>query len=719
MDPKLAAAIGTAVAAVAGGTAFALTRPKPDTSLTQEDISTLLTVFDTVLPAVDPVSLSAPASVSADAVNAFAAEKPSDLPVAELTGALAALPAHQVLELKKALAALRASGPTALLMNGTTTPFVNLPLEKRQAVFLSWERRRCPDLRRLHHALTRLAVAQYLGHSRTAARAMGYNPPATPPGQVYPYKFASDHELRTATPDVIIVGSGAGGGVVAKELAEAGLSVLVIESGEHFPPNGLVLTDAQARALMFEGAGMATSAGGDLLLLAGKVFGGGTTVNLAASIEPPRIIREDWARTSGVDYFTSEQYQVDLDAVSSYMGVSLAPSHNYANTLVLTGAKKLGYAAAPVPQNNGGAEHLCGHDCANGCRSGGKKGGVWSWLAGAAAAGATFATGYKVTRVILENGRAVGVVVTSPLNGEMTIKAPRVVLSAGAVHSPALLLRSGIRSPHIGKLHTHPTNYVIGVFPQPTYPTDGTILTSVVNEFAVLNPTGHGVRLEVGLMQPSFVLPLLPAEGIKARVLQHAHMVGLLVFVRDSVPGKVTLGADGPVVTWRANAHDKGYFLKGALAAAEILKAMGAHEVIVAGAGVWRAGDDWDAWKRKLAAPETYGSAHQMGSVRIGATPRLGAAAPTGAVYGAQGLWAADASLFPSASGVNPMLGVMALARNVARDVVRDAKDGKGAAAAERQDEVKPESVDKDKGEERDGERSSQATSYVDVRGEA
>lgn len=107
MDPKLAAAIGTAAAAAVGGAAFALTRPKPDTSLTQEDIATLLTVFDTVLAPVDPAILTAPAATSTEAVEAFAAEKPSDLPVAELTGALAALPAHQVLDLKKGLATLR------------------------------------------------------------------------------------------------------------------------------------------------------------------------------------------------------------------------------------------------------------------------------------------------------------------------------------------------------------------------------------------------------------------------------------------------------------------------------------------------------------------------------------------------------------------------------------------------------------------------------------
>lgn len=405
--------------------------------------------------------------------------------------------------------------------------------------------------------------------------------------------------------------------------------------------------------------------------------------------------------------------------MSTYVGVSLPAAHNYANTLVLTGAKKLGYTAAHVPQNNGFGEHACGHDCANGCRSGGKKGGVWSWLTGAAGAGATFATGYKVTRVLLDNnGRATGVTVTSPLNGEMTIKAPRVVLAAGAIHTPALLLRSGIRNSHIGALYTHPTHYVVGVFPEATYPTDGTVLTCVVNEFAVLNATGHGVRVEVGLMQPSFVLPLLPAKDIKARALQHAHMVGLMVMVRDSAPGKVVLGTDGPVVKWAPNAHDKAFYLKGALAAAEILKAMGATEVTVCDAGSWRAGEDWEAWKRTLKAPELYGSPHQMGSVPIGATAKRGATAPTGAVYGAQALWVADASLFPSASGVNPMMGIMALARNVSRDVARDAKEGKEKEVKESNNDNKVTEEEPAKTEERDGEGSSQAMSYVDVRGE-
>ncbi|KAL1410502.1 hypothetical protein Q8F55_004515 [Vanrija albida] len=723
MDPKLAAAALGAAAAI-GSTAFAITRPKPDSTLTQEDIGTLLTVFDTILAPVDVATLTpaAPAGTSPDALAAFAAEKPSDLPVSELTGALAALPPHQLLELKKALASLRAGGLSALQMNGTTTPFVALPDAARQAVFLSWEKARCATLRRLHTSLTRLAVAQYLGHSRTASAAIGYAPPVTPAGQVFPYAFASAEQLQGATPDVIVVGSGAGGGVVAKELAEAGLSVLLVEQGGHFAPDGHVLSDAQARALMLESAGLGASAGGELLLLTGRVFGGGTTVNLAASVEPSRIIREDWARTSRVEYFTSPEFQDDLDAVAAYMGVSLPASHNYANTLLLTGAKKLGYTAAHVPQNNGFGAHVCGHDCANGCRSGGKKGGVWSWLAGAAAAGATFTTGYRATRILLENGRATGVVITSPLSGEITVKAPRVVLAAGAIQTPALLLRSGIRSPHLGSLYVHPSNYVLGVFPERTYPTDGTVLTAVVNEFAVLNGTGHGVRVEVGLMQPSVVLPLLPAKDIKARVLQHSHMVGLVVTVRDSAPGKV--GADG-VVKYTSSAHDKALWLKGA--AALILKAMGAREVVVPGS-VWRTGDDWDKWAKALAPPETYASAHQMGSVRIGATRKLGAADPSGKVYGAEGVWAADASLFPSASGVSPMLSAMALARMVARGVVLDvseakaAKDKEGEKDTERNDKVKLEG-DQDRGPdnaERDGDTStSKATSYVDVRGEA
>jgi choline dehydrogenase-like flavoprotein len=170
-------------------------------------------------------------------------------------------------------------------------------------------------------------------------------------------------------------------------------------------------------------------------------------------------------------------FQSSLDRVCSYMGVSTDRIvHNHGNQMIMEGARKLGYTVKPVPQNTGNEEHYCGY-CAYGCHTATKRGPAVSTLADAAAAGATFAEGFRVDKVLFEDSpNASGKKVAVGVQGTWTsrdanqgthgeplvkrtviIKAKKVVVSCGSLQSPLLLLRSGLNNPSIGRnLYLHP-----------------------------------------------------------------------------------------------------------------------------------------------------------------------------------------------------------------------------------------------------------------------
>lgn len=127
----------------------------------------------------------------------------------------------------------------------------------------------------------------YLRSSKAAHSVMGYVPTRTeiPPESVFRFEFLKPEELKSHTFDVVIVGSGAGGGVAAKELAEAGLRVLVIERGKHVEHEDEPLTEGEAMELMYDKACFLQTLNGGCALIEGSVFGGGTTVNWAACLQ--------------------------------------------------------------------------------------------------------------------------------------------------------------------------------------------------------------------------------------------------------------------------------------------------------------------------------------------------------------------------------------------------------------------------------------------------
>ncbi|KAJ5456156.1 uncharacterized protein N7458_003739 [Penicillium daleae] len=543
------------------------------------------------------------------------------------------------------------------------------------------------------------------------------------PTDGFPYEFLqfpAGDQPETIETDVVIVGSGCGGAVTAKNLAEAGLRVLVVEKSYSYSSKSFPMTPNEAYVNMFENAGATISEDGTMAVLAGSTWGGGGTVNWSAALQTQAYVRQEWADT-GLPFFTSLEFQRSLDRVCDRMGVNIEHvEHNRQNNVILEGARKLGYAAKAVPQNTGNSEHYCGY-CTLGCHSAGKKGPTETFLADAAKAGAVFIEGFKADKVKFDgktqNGKRVAVGVEGTwtsrdsylgISGDgavqrkLIIKAKKVVVSSGTLQSPLLLLRSGIKNSQIGKnLHLHPVMGGGAVFDDSVRPWEGGALTTVVNEFEDLDGHGHGVKIEAVSMMPSVYIPVFPwRDGLDyklwaAGMSRSTSFITTVMVVRvfpDPVDGR-------PRIDYTVSPFDRRHIVEGIIAAAKIAYISGAKEFhttyrdippfIRPDAGTNDVAlQNWIAELRRKSPlnPERglFASAHQMGTCRMGKTPKTSVVDPDCQVWGTDGLYVVDASVFPSASGVNPMVTNMAIAdwasRNVARALGKPRSERNGMA---------------------------------------
>ncbi|KAI8721550.1 Long-chain-alcohol oxidase [Fusarium sp. LHS14.1] len=651
--------------------------------------------------------------------DAFLAEKPSEIPLFRdiLKRMLAGFP-HDKLATLHSVLSLIDNWTTTLPLTGRLTPFSKLSIEDRTRVLHSWRTSSLASFRVLFKQLSQIAKHIYVRASPLFDEITGY--PSAPSGwhpvESYPFEFinfsTSRNPIQLET-DVIVVGSGCGAGVVARTIATAGHRVIVVDKGYHFETSSLPLDHSEGFFHLFEQSGMLASEDGSITVTAGSCFGGGGTINWSACLQTQNTVRDEWADERGLTFFKSSEFQTHLDSVCERMGVSDEfIRHNHGNSTLLEGGRKLGFSAKPVPQNTGNCEHHDGH-CAMGCGRGEKQGPVNGWFPDAAKCGAKFIQGFKVERVLFKKKRgkqvARGVVGTwIPKNSKdatprvVTIKAKRVVVSAGSLCSPIILKNSGLRNKHIGRnLHLHPTTFVGGVFEQETRPWEGGILTSVVTSLDNLEGKGHGVKLERVSMIPSMSLPWLNwTSGLDYKLLlsKYPHMEIFIAITRDRDSGQVladpTRGT--PRVAYTPSRYDARSNLTGMIALAKILYVQGAREIhpVLPGLRPFiRAEEEsenpvndsagitdkrFQSWLKEMEAhgnktPETpFCSAHQMSSCRMSAKESEGVVNDFGKVWGCEGLYVADASVLPSASGVNPMVTTMAICERIGSGIAKD-----------------------------------------------
>jgi choline dehydrogenase-like flavoprotein len=521
--------------------------------------------------------------------------------------------------------------------------------------------------------------------------ALGYPGPisAPPSPEQAPKTIAIESvsgESATLTADVCVIGSGAGGGVVAAELARAGKSVVVLEMGQYRNESDFKQLELPGLFELYLGGGLTSSEDGTMSILAGSTLGGGTVVNYMNCIRTPEAIRAEWARM-GIEGIDEPAYEQHLDAVWRRLSVNDTATHqNRTHKKLIEACEALGYPHRPLTRNADTScedPRACGY-CFAGCQTGCKQSTMKTYLQDAADAGARFVVGARAERVLVEDGRAVGVeALVTGADGSvtrLTVQAPTVAVACGAIESPALLLRSGIGGPAAGRhLRLHPAAVVIGAYEQPIEGWIGQIQSALSDEFK-LCAGEHGFLIECAGMTPAIQAAAMPfVDGrqhkeLMARAFRHG--APFISVARDHGEGRVVIDAYGRAVTqWSfADEIDAQLFRRAHVELARLHKAAGAREILSTfqDPTTWREGEDFDAFLAKLeggslAANDCSAfSAHQMGSCRMGSDPAESVADGRGELHDCEGVWICDASAFPTAPGVNPMISIMGLAHRTA-----------------------------------------------------
>jgi choline dehydrogenase-like flavoprotein len=490
--------------------------------------------------------------------------------------------------------------------------------------------------------------------------------------------------------DVVVVGSGSGGGVIAGELATNGLDVVVLEAGGHHEEADFPADELTALRELYWRGGLNLTVDGNVAILAGATLGGGSTINWQNCVRPPDHVRQQWAQEHGLEGLDGADFDAHLDAVLERISATDACTDlNRTNQHLADAAEKLGWGWSKAARNTDASTYdpaTAGH-VGYGDRTGSKQGTLRTYLRDAEAAGARIITRATATQVLREGGRATGVEADVLLpTGEhlaLRVRARDVVVACGALETPALLLRSGIGGPAVGQhLRLHPVPMITGLYDddlQPWWgPPQGTIVTE--HRDAV---EGYGYLVETAHLHPSITAAAVPWRSGRDHKLIMGRFSRLGTFIavtRDRGGGTVTLDAHG-----QAEVHypledpiDERVRDHAVRSLIELHVAAGARVVLDTHREVqlWRRGEPVEDYIRRAqeagsgAGQRVLFSAHQMGSARMGTDPSTSVADPTGQLHDVPGVWIGDTSAFPTAVGSNPMLTCMALARRTAHTIL-------------------------------------------------
>ena len=587
-----------------------------------------------------------------------------------------------------------------VLLTGRFKSFPAMDARAREATLKSYANSAFPLRRAGFQALKRLAhVAYYCwpvtgdgnGATHPAWRAAGYpGPLPQPAAAVEPLPTLAVETDTTLDCDVVVVGSGAGGGVVAGVLAEAGRSVVVLEKGPNPGSRDMTQVEGDMLGALYLDGGLLMTQSGSMPILAGSCLGGGTVINYTTSFPLPEATRGEWARLTGLALFGGARFGESVRRVSARLDVGTRWSTpGVRDALLEKGCRALGWHVDVIPRNvtqcREGLE--CGY-CTYGCRHGAKNSTARTYLADAARAGARLVVGCDARRILIERGRAVGVLAeVSGRDGavhELTVRARAVVAACGAVNTPALLVRSGLESPAIGRgLRLHPASAVAGIFPDRVEPWTGGLQTRYSDQLADQHG-GYGVKFETAPVHFA-----LPASGFgwesprqfREDVTRLGNLSIVGVLLRDRDPGRVAVSRQGrPRVHYELSNFDVEHVRQGLRGAAQVLAAAGATEVFSLQTPPARARPSQPGWLERFAADMdgrgyrgcrmSYITFHQMASGSMGADPARSVVGETGQAHEVKGLYVADASAFPTSSGVNPMITIMALADHVGRAMI-------------------------------------------------
>ena len=489
--------------------------------------------------------------------------------------------------------------------------------------------------------------------------------------------------------DVVVVGSGAGGAIAAYELARAGQRVVVLEAGPYVPSEKFSEMLAVSMGTMYADHGGQTNAHGDISILQGACVGGSTVVNAALCFRTPDYYLRLWAREFGLGNLTPALMKGYFEKVERNLQIRQVGPHETSPgaELIARGMRKLGYPEGKARRNVKDCA-LTGA-CFAGCTTDRKQSMLVTYLPWAVAHGARIHADTRVTRVLAEGGQARGVEaeVIDPATGQrkatMTVKAPRVVLAAGPVQTPLLLLASGLAngSGQVGRnFACHPTLSVTAEFDHEvrdfhgathslymdrhTLPEQGGFL--LLN--AIQDPVEAGFQAEPGTGAPYM-----------AYMQGYRNTIRLISLIHDKNVGRVSWDNGAKRIDYQVDDEDFEAMKKGLVVTAKVLFASGARKLHLPTSHV--ASIDSAAQVESVIgalknepARYKYTSFHPQGTCRMGRDPKTTVVNPYGETHEVKNLFVADASLLPTSIGYNPSETVYALASYISDRIIAGLK---------------------------------------------
>ncbi|MCL4421709.1 MAG: GMC family oxidoreductase [Actinobacteria bacterium] len=477
----------------------------------------------------------------------------------------------------------------------------------------------------------------------------------------------------TSRADVVVIGSGAGGAMAARSLARSGMSVIIIEEGRRFLVDEFRTRSALDRFGSLYRDGGSTLALGrvPVVLPIGRGVGGTTLVNSGTCYRTPEAVLRKWRDEAGLHIADPDRFGPFLDDVEATLQVAPVPLEVMGNNgrLALQGAAALNWRAGPLRRNAPGCAGRC--QCAIGCPQNAKFGVHLNALPQACQAGARIVSEAKVAQILLEAGRACGVLAVRKDGSRLRIKADKVVVCAGATETPPLLRRSGLGGhPRTGRnLALHPALSAAGRFEKPVVAWHGVLQSSGIEELHL----SDGILIEATSTPPGMGSMILPGYGreLIEELDASEHLATLGAMIADRPSGAV-MGRHRPVLLYDLSRRDGARLLKALGAMARVLFAAGAVEVLTGIPGAMRLKDpeEIDSAMGAARVQDLHLAAfHPTGTVPAGADPLRFPVEPDGKLRGIQGVWVADASVLPSCPEVNPQMSIMAMSLAIAEGI--------------------------------------------------
>lgn len=547
--------------------------------------------------------------------------------------------------------------------------------------FLFWIRdRRFPPLRLLIRLLEVFILSNYYA-SETIYRRLGYQvrlPDKTPsrdlygPGLVTDWPDGTEEEV-----EICVIGSGAGGAVMAKELAERGHQVVLLEEGGRYDLNDFKQDPIDRLKKIYRDAGIYTTFGlPPILLPLGRAIGGTTIINSGTCFRTPEAVFRVWRDKFGLNAFSTETMTPYFERVEAVINVVPIPEEQIGGSgrVIARGLAKLNLPGEPLKRNVRGCQ--ASGLCCFGCPTDGKQSVQLNYIPQALRAGARLFPNCKVLELKRQGGRITEVIAKSTAAGGKTLRLkPRLtVLAAGTVGTPLLLFQNGLgnASGHLGRhLTVHPTAKALAIFEERLEGWKG-VPQSYYSDFL----KGEGISFE-GVFTPPSVMStalLLHGEEHKKVMEKFAHMAAFGFLMQEEARGRLRRLPNGdPFITYNLTNRDLKTIVHGLTWLARIYFAAGALAVYpgLHSLPVIRSVSDLDRfYGRKIKRTDLDMAAfHPLGTARMGRDARHSVVDEFGRVHDLENLFISDGSVFPTNLGVNPQVTIMAFATRAAEHI--------------------------------------------------